>query len=109
MDFPVVSPIQAFAGGSDAFVTKFGSDGAIAYSTYLGGASGDTGWDIAVDYMGRAVVVGKTSATTGHALPITTSAAQEVPGGGEDGFVATLDATGSGLLFSTYLGGREMS
>ncbi len=48
-------------GTNDAFVTKFDPAGALVYSTYLGGSSGEAGTSIAVDAAGRAFVFGITS------------------------------------------------
>ena len=59
-DFPVSYPLQAqLAGSKNAFVLKLSAAGnALAYSTYLGGSSSDSGNGIAVDGAGAAYVVG---------------------------------------------------
>lgn len=93
-----------FNGGRDVFVTKFAPDGsAVLYSTYLGGSGTDQGQEINVDATtGEAYVTGV--ATSG--FPVTTGAYQTVFGGGSrDAFVTKLNAAGSGLVYSTYLGG----
>jgi hypothetical protein len=60
-NFPTLNPIHGFKGTTDAFVTKFNSQGsALIYSTYLGGDGQDDGRDIAVDAAGNAHVVGNT-------------------------------------------------
>jgi Bacterial Ig-like domain (group 3)/Beta-propeller repeat len=102
-NFPTVNALQPVAGGNgDAFVAKLSPDGsALVYSTYLGGAGGDGGYGIAVDSAGNAYVTGGTSSTN---FP-TANALQPVPGGNGDAFAAKLDATGAGLVYSTYLGG----
>ena len=102
-NFPTANAIQAAAsGGSDAFVTKLNAAGsALVYSTYLGGSDHDGGRDIAVDGEGNAYVTGYTSSTN---FP-TANAFQPNHGGGVDAFVAELTATGSALVYSTYLGG----
>jgi hypothetical protein len=98
-------------GGSDAFVAKLDAAGtALLYSTYLGGSTGsgidepltDLGNGIAVDGSGNAYVTGYTESTD---FPTTAGAFQTAPGGGVDAFVAKLDAAGTALLYSTYLGG----
>jgi hypothetical protein len=121
------------ASVGDTFVAKFnpGLSGAasLVYSTYLGG-NGDDGYfgdqtagdiysfvglqidgGIAVDSAGNAYV---TSATTSTNFPTTPGAYQTTSniynsGGlpGSDVFVTKLNATGSALVYSTYLGGGK--
>jgi hypothetical protein len=74
------------------------------YSTYLGGSSFDSGQGIAVDGAGNAYVTGWTGSTT---FPTTAGAFQTTFADYQDAFVAKVDATGSQLLFSTYLGGSD--
>ena len=95
----------AFAGGElDAFVAKIDATGSnILYSTYLGGSSADAACAIAVDQAGNAYVFGMTGSTD---FPVTANAFQRTYGGGEnDYFVAKINPTGSGLVYSTFLGG----
>ena len=104
-DFPTtVGAKQTASGGnSDAFVTKLNPTGtALAYSTYLGGTGGETGYGIAVDTAGSAYVTGFTGSTD---FPTTVGAKQTTSGGGFDAFVSKLNASGSALTYSTYLGG----
>jgi len=100
-DFPTVSPIQAFGGVSDAFVTKLSAAGSLLYSTYLGGNNSDRGINIAVDAAGHAYVTGETFSRN---FPLV-SPYQATFGGVTDVFVTKLSAAGSLLLYSTYLGG----
>jgi YVTN family beta-propeller protein len=108
-NFPGVtsSSMQAAnAGGGDAFVTKINPGGtAIVYSTYLGGAGSDTAYAVAVDSSGNAFVVGQTSSTS---FPgVNSNSLQPASGGGtSDGFVAELNAAGTALVYSTFLGGN---
>ena len=105
-DFPTVNPLQAAnGGGTDAFVSKLDAAGcALLYSTYLGGSGGDGGAGIAVDAAGSAYVSGSTSSTN---FP-TANPLQAASGGGlTDAFVSKLNAAGSALLYSTYLGGSS--
>jgi beta-propeller repeat-containing protein len=107
-DFPAVNAFQpALAAGGDAFVTKLNPSGSIIYSTFLGGNDSNSGSDlgagIAVDSAGRAYVAGITSSSN---FP-TVNAVQPVWGGNRDAFVAELNATGSTLVFSSYLGGSD--
>jgi beta-propeller repeat-containing protein len=104
-DFPTANALQsANGGGLDAFVVKLNAAGsALEYSTYLGGSGRDTGARIAVDASGRAYVTGETDSTD---FP-TANALQAAFAGVADAFVAKLDATGSALVYSTYLGGAN--
>jgi hypothetical protein len=119
-------------GVGDAFVAKFNpalsGSASLAYSTYLGG-NGDDGYfgdqaigdvysvgqqidgGIAVDSAGNAYV---TSATTSTNFPTTAGAYQTTSninldhhGVAQDSdvFVTKLNATGSALVYSTYIGG----
>jgi hypothetical protein len=89
-----------FAGGSDAFVSKLNSAGAVVYSTYLGGGAEDTGYGIAVDNRGSACVTGTTYSND---FPLKTPY-QSSKAGNSDAFVAKLNTTGTDLIYSTYLG-----
>src|SRR5438552_3467713 len=103
-DFPTVNPLQAANGGvGDAFVSKLDATGsALLYSTYLGGSARDAASGIAVDAAGSAYVTGYTISTN---FP-TMNPLQAAHGGGyTDAFVSKLDAAGTALLYSTYLGG----
>ena len=94
------------AGGYDAFVTKLTPSGnALAYSTYLGGSGTDQALGIAVDAAGNATTVGTT---TSRNFP-TAKPLQSSLNGTSAAFVARLNATGSGLVYSTYLGGNATS
>jgi hypothetical protein len=89
---------------SDSFVTKLNAGGnGLIYSTYLGGGDFELGWDIAVDASGAAYATGKTSSSD---FP-TTLGGFDTTLGGYDAFVTKLNATGSGLIYSTFLGGSE--
>jgi Beta-propeller repeat len=104
-DFPVLNPFQPNAGGlMDVFVAKISGAGSLVYSTYLAGTASDYAPRIAVDGSGQAHVVGITLSTN---FP-TANAFQPAHGGGfYDVFVSALNAAGSGLVYSTYLGGTD--
>jgi hypothetical protein len=90
-------------GGEDGFVAKLNPPAsALAYATYLGGFGVDYGSGIAVDTGGNAYVVGAADSTD---FPITPGAFQPTNHGGFDAFVTELNASGSALVYSTYLGG----
>lgn len=98
-----------FAGGGalsgDPFVTKLSADGSsLSYSTYLGGSGVGSG--IQLDSAGNAYVTGYTASTS---FPTTAGVYQTNFGttgiGRYDGFVTKLNATGSSLVYSTFLHG----
>jgi hypothetical protein len=94
-------------GPRDAFVTKVAPNGsALAYSTFLGGTDDDVCKGIALDASGAAFVTGNVSSTT---YPTTPGAFDTTHNGGtSDAFVTKLDATGAGLVYSTFLGGSAI-
>ena len=108
-NFPLKNRFEgshAHAEGYDAFVTKISPDGSqLVYSTYLGGSTTDGGWGIAVDSSGSAYVTGTTGASGfGNNFP-TVNPFQATEHGNGDVFVTKFKPDGSGLLYSTYLGG----
>jgi uncharacterized protein (TIGR03437 family) len=101
--------------GGDAFVAKYTSAGALVWVTYLGGSNDDVGDAVAVDSSGNVYVTGYTNSTD---FPTTSAAFQKTfqgrgtrpatyfaPGG--DAFVTKLNPSGSALIYSTYLGGKD--
>jgi hypothetical protein len=106
-NFPTTSgAYQTSASNSqDAFVTKLTATGsALDYSTYLGGNCQTTGYDIAVDTNGTAYVTGFTCSNN---FPTTSGAYQTAlnTASAENVFFTKLNTAGSGLVYSTYLGG----
>jgi Beta-propeller repeat len=90
-------------GTQTAFVSKISGDGTtLAYSTFLGGATSDAANAVAVDVQGEAFVTGTTSSNN---FPTSSGAAQTTLGGSVDAFVTKVNAAGSGLGYSSYLGG----
>jgi len=87
-------------------VTKLNPSGSgIVYSTYLGGGGFDVALGIAVDGAGNAYAAG---GTLSYDFPVTLGAFQSSNGGSfcsEHGFVTNLNSSGSGLVYSTFLGG----
>ena len=77
-------------------------DPTLSYSTYLGGSANDYGNGIAVDGSGNVYITGRT----GPADFPTQNPYQGTYAGGDDVFITKLSATGSALMYSTYLGGR---
>ena len=111
VNFPIVAgAIQAASGGSqDAFVVKLAAAGStMIYGTYLGGSGTVTPEQasaIAVDAGGNAYVTGVTNSAN---FPVTAGAYQTDFGGGvSNAFVTKINAAGSALVYSTYLGGSD--
>jgi hypothetical protein len=116
LDFPILNPLQPALGGGncefnaepgpcpDAFVMKVNAAGsALVYSTYLGGSNLDLGLDIAVDSAGNVYLTGDSSSTD---FP-TVNPLQPTLKGSMDAFVAKVNAPGTALVYSTYLGGSS--
>jgi hypothetical protein len=100
-DFPTVDSIGPYAAGFDAFVMKMSAASPVPeYSTYLGGSLTDVALGVAVAGDGGVVVAGYTNSPD---FPLERPLAAESRG--FDAFVARLDASGSRLVYSTYLGG----
>ncbi|MCG9910434.1 MAG: SBBP repeat-containing protein [Flavobacteriales bacterium] len=91
-------------GNSDVFVTKLNPSGSsLMYSTYIGGSGEDRCLGISLDNNGNVYVTGLSFSTD---FPVTAGAFQTTHGGGNsDVFVTKLNFTGSGLVYSTYIGG----
>ena len=103
-DFPTANAFQpAYGGGQDAFIARLNRTGvALVYSTYLGGSGSERGFGIALNRAGEAYVTGDTFSTD---FPVVDPIQGEAGGGGADAMVAKLNASGSALVYSTYLGG----
>lgn len=91
----------------DAFVAKLNPSGsALVYSSFLGGAADiDDGLAIAVDASGNAYVTGETGSSD---FPIKQGAFRTTRSGVYDTFVTKFNASGSALLYSTFIGGSEV-
>src|SRR5438309_1080426 len=101
------NPTDKTSCGTDvAFVAKIAPNGNnsadLVYSTFLGGNFDSFGDGIAVGPSGCAYVTGGTSSTN---FPLA-GAFQTTKGAGQDAFVTKLNADGSALVYSTYLGGN---
>ncbi len=119
IDFPTTPGAfdNTFGGGSvykmDVFVLRLNATGsALIYSTFLGGTDDDFSAAIALDNAGNATVTGSTDSlnfpTTPGAFDTTHSGSSPGSNGlGEEAFVTRLNATGSALLYSTFLGAGE--
>lgn len=108
-DFPPRNPLPSETGGG--FVTKLNPSGnALVYSTYLGGGSGDFAGAVAVDGTGNAYVTGGTKnpgfKTTSGVFQPMCGTEGTCNGGLYDAFVTAINPSGSGLVYSTFLGGE---
>ena len=106
-DFPTTpGAFQAsYAGkdignGGDVFVTKFGPDGSLIYSTYLGGSDYEQASGIAVDTSGNAYITGLTY---GKGFPTTPGAFRTNFVNLAAVFLTKLNAAGTVLVYSTFL------
>ncbi len=132
IDFPTKNPYQSAPPAKvtgvppgqwpSAFVTKFSPDGSsLVYSTYLGGNGYDYAYAIVVDSSGNAYVTGETDspdfpATAGAyqtvCSPSPNNTGAPIPNSSNCGtsntsaFVTKLNSTGTGLVYSTFLGGN---
>ncbi len=105
-DFPTINAFDpTFNGNYDTFVTKLSPEGnSLIYSTFIGGGSGDGGdlcFGLDIDNSGQAYITGITASGD---FP-TLNAYQSILRGGDDVFVTVLSASGTSLIFSTFLGG----
>jgi hypothetical protein len=85
-------------------------DPVLLYSTYLGGSGTDTASAITVDAAGDVYVAGQTYSTD---FPVSAGAFQTAnhgaPAGRGSAFVTKLNAAGTAIVYSTYLGGSGNS
>ncbi|MGV3724732.1 MAG: SBBP repeat-containing protein, partial [Actinomycetota bacterium] len=100
-NFPTPGGVQTTYGGAgDAFIFRLDESGGGVFSTYLGGSDSDLGNGVAVDGDGNIYVAG----TTGSAnLPGAVNAF----GGFSDAFVTKLNAAGSAIVYSRFVGGGD--
>ncbi|MBS1854551.1 MAG: SBBP repeat-containing protein [Acidobacteria bacterium] len=102
----VLQPSYPGTSSSTGFVAKLNPDGnSFGYITFFGGPSSSQTVAInaiAADSSGNAYITGSSGAAD---LPVTASAPQPRLSAGVDAFVFKLNASGSAVLFGTYLGG----
>ncbi|MCX6723549.1 MAG: SBBP repeat-containing protein [Candidatus Staskawiczbacteria bacterium] len=85
------SPTRLYTSGTDAFVAKLTSAGALVWNTFLGGSDTDSGNAIAVDISGNVYAGGYSTITwETPIIPYTTSA--------QDAFATKLSATTGALV-----------
>ncbi|HVE82571.1 MAG TPA: hypothetical protein VND93_06975, partial [Myxococcales bacterium] len=102
--FPIAGGTRPYGGSLDAVVLKLNPSGsALVYSVYLGGGFSDYAYGLAVDADGNAIVAGQTGSFD---YPVA-SPIQDRLSGTTDAFVTKLNAAGTGLIYSTYVGGNQ--
>ncbi|MCC6535966.1 MAG: SBBP repeat-containing protein, partial [Bryobacterales bacterium] len=100
-NFPTLAAFRGFSGSVEAFVAKISPSGSPVWVTYLGGSGEDRALGIDVDPWGNVYVVGFTTSSN---FPKVTPL-QANKNLGRDAFVAKINPSGTGLVFSTYWGG----
>jgi len=118
-DFPTTAGAFDRTGAAqnfaEAFVSKLNASGtALIYSTFIGGSNMEFGRRIAIDAAGNAYITGQTKSSnfpvTANAFDRTLNIPPNCPRcatDNTDGFVTKLNASGSALVYSTYLGGTD--
>jgi hypothetical protein len=122
-DFPVSTTLLPFqnipgpgsvAASTAAFITKLTPSAAgsaqLAYSSYLGGDTGEDGNGIAADASGKAYIVGVTLSTNFPQVGTQITAGLTSAAG--NAFLSKFDTTVAGtpsLVYSTYLGGTGVA
>jgi hypothetical protein len=104
--FPTLGTIHQinFKGYTDGFLVKLNSGGGVAFSTYFGGESYDSGQGVGVAPSGQVYICGKTSSATNISSGIGVFQSSYGTSGRTDGFLASF-ATGGGFAWATYFGG----
>jgi RHS repeat-associated protein len=104
-DFPKENAFDSLWEGSEAFITKLNPQGTdLEYSSFIGGTSGEQGFDVAIDSSAAAYVVGQTLSAT---FPYPNGAYRTTSQGGWDCFLAKVYPNGSGLEYWTFFGGSN--
>jgi len=99
----------AAAGGIEGWVARFDPDGALAWSTFLGGSGDDFPRAVAVDAAGAAYVTGQAGFTRTPDFPTTPGAYDTTFNSiffTADAFVVKLAPDGTAFEYATYLGGQ---
>ncbi len=106
--------------GGNAYVMKLNASGTdVIYATYLGGSGGDQilppligagdgGLAIAVDASGDAYLTGFTYSFDFPLMNPVQSTNPAGEAGNDAAFITELNPTGSGLIYSTYMGGSGL-
>ncbi len=105
-NFPTTSgAYDESLNGNDVFVSKLNADGSnLLYSTFIGGGSNDYAYSLALDSEDNAYITGNTESSD---FPTTNGAYDQSQNGANDVFVCKLNADGSNLIYSTFIGGSS--
>ena len=96
---------STYHGNHDAVVLKLKGDGTeLLYSTFIGEASEDYAYSVALDNSQNIVVAGRTLSSS---FPTTQQAYDTEQNGNDDVFVLKLSNDGQSLLYSTFVGGSQ--
>ena len=106
-DLPLKNPLKSkLSGQADIFVAKLNPSGTdLVYSTYIGGGGFDIVGDLAADREGNLFLAGSTGSAD---FPVLNPVQSGFGGGSADGFALRINAAGSSLVYSTYMGGSGL-
>lgn len=94
---------EMYNGDDDIFITKLSSAGAaLLWSTFLGGAGGEIGRDLAIDPYDNVIITG---GTTSSDFPTTPGAVDTTQNGSYDIYLTKLAPDGRDLFWSGLVGG----
>ena len=100
-DLPVIE--GSYSNGSGVFVAKLSPDGSeLLYCSFIGGNRSDNCFGLAIDPDNNVYVTGETNSPD-----FPTTSMGKVENGGYDCFVFKLNATGTGLVYSSIVGGSK--
>jgi gliding motility-associated-like protein len=95
-----------YGGSRDMGILKFAPDGrTLLYATYLGGSGNEQPHSLVVDPNGNLVIMGSTRSRD---FPTNGTGWDQTHNGDYDIVVAKLNASGTGLLGATYVGGAGL-
>jgi hypothetical protein len=106
-DFNVTANVydNSANGGSDGFIAKVNANsGDLTYATYFGGSEDEFANDLVIDDNGNIFTTGNTRSA---AFPTTAGVINSTFAGTGDGFLLVLQANGTTLQYSTFLGGGD--
>jgi len=106
-DFPLATIGPYNSAQFRMFLTKLDPTGStLLFADYFGGTSGlDGAYAVALDSSGNAYVTGNAMSSD---FPVV-NAYQSTLSGSQDAFLAKFSADGSSIIYSTYLGGSNLT
>ncbi len=112
LNLPLINPLQTtlnLGGGNatdDGFFLRFNADASqLLTGTYIGGSDSDGLYAVKASSAGQWFMAGNTNSTN---LMTTSTAWQKNYQGSGDVFLTRLDASGTSVIYSTYLGGSDV-